>query len=296
MHLVGKVVPAAVNLRDTLFGGVADLRRMPRDPVAEHPAGAVLYRYRPVRGAPDIGGTPVLLVPPLGAPDFAYDLRRGCSLVEHLLDGGRVVYLVDYGNITFADRRRGMEDWVDDVVPWAARGTGGRVHLVAWSLGGIFALLAVAAAAQAGDRLPVDTVTAIGSPIDISAVPLVAPLRPLAVATGGRGLSLALPGDRRDPRAAGQCGVPAHGGGPARDEAAHRALPDRRPRRSGPDRGRRPPDGQHARLPGPGVRPDLPPDAAQQRPRRRHAGAAAARTSRCPRSTCRCSSWRAATT
>ena len=190
MTVVGRILPAAVNLHDTLFGRVADLRRMPRDPVAEHPAGAVLYRYRPVQGAPDFGGTPVLLVPPLGAPDFAYDLRRGCSLVEHLLHGGRVVYLVDYGNITFADRRRGMEDWVDDVVPWAARGTGGRVHLVAWSLGGIFALLAVAGAAQAGDRLPVDTVTAIASPIDISAVPLVAPLRPLAVATGGRGLSL----------------------------------------------------------------------------------------------------------
>ena len=80
---------------------------------------------------------------------------------------------------------------MDDVVPWAARGGRRRaVHLVAWSLGGIFALLAVAGAAQAGDRLPVDTVTAIGSPIDISAVPLVAPLRPLAAATGGRGLSL----------------------------------------------------------------------------------------------------------
>ena len=54
----------------------------------------------------------------------AYDLRRGCSLVEHLLGEGRVVYLVDYGTCTFADRRRGMEDWVDDVVPWAARGSG----------------------------------------------------------------------------------------------------------------------------------------------------------------------------
>lgn len=184
------IFDAAVNLRDTLAGGVADLRRMPRDPVAEHAGGAVLYRYRPVPGAPEIGGAPVLLVPPLGAPDFAYDLRRGCSLVEHLLGGGRVVHLVDYADITFADRRLGMEHWVEDVVPWAARAVGARVHLVAWSLGGIFALLAVAGAAEAEDRLPVDTVTAIGSPIDISAVPLVAPLRPLAAVTGGRGLSL----------------------------------------------------------------------------------------------------------
>jgi polyhydroxyalkanoate synthase len=188
-----KIVDAAVNLRDMLAGGVADLRRMPRDPVAEHPNGAVRHRYHPVPRAADVAGAPVLLVPPLGAPDFAYDLRRGCSLVEHLLGEGRAVYLVDYGDMSFADRRRGMEDWVDDVVPWAARRSAvpaRDVHLVGWSLGGIFALLAVAAAVQAGDPLPVRTVTAIASPIDISAVPLVAPLRPLAAVTGGHGLSV----------------------------------------------------------------------------------------------------------
>jgi polyhydroxyalkanoate synthase subunit PhaC len=174
------------NAWDLSHGGVADLRRMPRDVVAD--CGAVLYRYRPTPGAPDVGGPPVLLVPPLGAPDFAYDLRRGCSLVEHLLGEGRTVYLVDYGPIRFADRALGMEHWVDEVVPWAIRESG-RPHVVAWSLGGIFALLAVAAAADAGEPLPVVSLTVIGSPIDISAVPLVAPLRPLAAATGGRGLS-----------------------------------------------------------------------------------------------------------
>jgi polyhydroxyalkanoate synthase subunit PhaC len=191
---------AVVNLRDKVGGGVADLRRMPRDVVAEGAGlgGAVLHRYRPTPGAPEVGGAPVLLVPPLGAPDFAYDLRRGCSLVEHLLGEGRTVYLVDYGNMAFAQRGRGMEHWVDEVVPWAVRETvddtadagPAALHLLGWSLGGIFALLAVAAAADAGHPLPVASLTAIGSPVDISAVPLVAPLRPLAAVTGGRGLSL----------------------------------------------------------------------------------------------------------
>lgn len=180
---------AAGNLAGKLRGGVADLRRMPRDAIAEH--GAVLYRYRPDVSAPHVGGAPVLLVPPLGAPDFAYDLRRGCSLVEHLLAEGRTVYLVDYGPIHFAERGLGMEHWVDEVVPWAVRETvaharTGGVHLLGWSLGGIFAMLAVAAARA---RLPVASLTVIGSPVDIAAVPLVAPLRPLAAATGGRGLS-----------------------------------------------------------------------------------------------------------
>jgi polyhydroxyalkanoate synthase subunit PhaC len=193
------LVAAASNVTRKLRGGVADLRRMPRERIVVREADAgrearsVLYRYRPVDGVEAVPGPPVLLVPPLGAPDFAYDLRRGCSLVEHLLGQGRTVYLVDYGGMSFADRRRGMEHWVDGVVPWAVRESSGHagspVHLVAWSLGGIFCLLALAAAVEAGEPLPAASLTAVASPIDISAVPLVAPLRPVAAVTGGRGLS-----------------------------------------------------------------------------------------------------------
>jgi polyhydroxyalkanoate synthase len=183
---------AAANLVGMARGGVADLRRMPRELVDDGPRGA-LYRYLPVPGVAPAHGEPVLLVPPLGAPDFAYDLRRGCSLVEHLLAEGRPVYLVDHGPKSFAARGLGMEHWVDDVVPWAARLTaedaGPDVHLVGWSIAGIFTALAVAAGAQAGQPLPVRTLTMIGSPVDVSAVPFVAPLRPLAMVAGGRGLS-----------------------------------------------------------------------------------------------------------
>ncbi|WP_214367880.1 alpha/beta fold hydrolase [Pseudonocardia sp. H11422] len=197
-----RLTSAAVNLRDKVIRrGIADLTRMPRTAIAAGPHGT-LYRYLPLPADPDhpadpagpaVHGRPVLLVPPLGAPGSAYDLRRGCSLVEHLLQAGRTVYLIDYRPISFAERGLGMEHWVDDVVPDAIRrvaaDAGSGVHLVAWSLGGIFALLTVAAAVEAGEPLPVHTITAIGSPVDISAVPLVAPLRPLAAVTGGRGLS-----------------------------------------------------------------------------------------------------------
>jgi len=188
---------AVANLRDLLAGrAVADLRRMPREPVRTRLPTGTLYRYRPPDGVPAVG-RPVLLVPPLGPPDFAYDLRRGCSVVEHLLRTGRPVYLVDLGPISFADRRLGMEHWVDEVVPAAVRGTcadaGGSdgVHLVGWSLAGVFCLLAVAAAASdpGGTALPVRTVTAVASPVDIAAVPLVAPLRPLAAVAGGQALA-----------------------------------------------------------------------------------------------------------
>ena len=184
------VAAALGNVLDKVVrGGVADLTRMPRDPVVGSPE-AVLHRYRPLPGVALLDAPPVLLVPPLGAPDFAYDLRRGCSLVEHLLRAGRTVLLVDYGPKTFADRRLGMEHWVDGIVPEAVHDacahTGApAVDLVGWSLGGLFCLLTTAA----HPGLPVHTLTAIGSPVDIAAVPLVAPLRPLAALTGGHGLS-----------------------------------------------------------------------------------------------------------
>ena len=136
----------------------------------------------------------MLLVPPLAAPAFCFDLRRGCSLAEHLLRGGPPTYLVDYGEIEFSDRTLGLEHWVDDVDPEAIRAVsadaGGRpVRLVGWCLGGILALLA-----HAGDpTLPVDAVALVASPFDFSRVPLVAPLRPIAAVTRGRGDHAALP-------------------------------------------------------------------------------------------------------
>src|SRR5882757_2444571 len=186
MDLLG----AAANVRDRAVAGhLADLRRMPREVIDSAPS-ATLYRYLPPDGAasePDPDRPPVLLVPPLGAPDFAYDLRRGCSLVEHLLRAGREVYLVDYGAISFGNRGLGIEFWVENVVPRSVHRVSGHsgglpVHVVGWCLGGIFALLTAADRAN----LPAHTVTAVASPFDVTAVPLVAPLRPLAAITGGR--------------------------------------------------------------------------------------------------------------
>jgi polyhydroxyalkanoate synthase len=174
---------AGTNLRDKLtHGRLADLRRMPSSIVDDTPL-RVVHRYLPTVAA--AGSRPVLLVPPLAAPAFAFDLRRGGSLVEHLVAAGRPTYLVDYGPIRVEDTALGLEFWVDDVLPHAiravAKDAGDDVALVGWCLGGIFSLLATAA----GPDLPVRSVTAIASPFDISAVPLVAPLRPLAAIAGG---------------------------------------------------------------------------------------------------------------
>ena len=189
MDLIPKpdqVVSAAANVaHKMLYGGLADLRPMPRTLIDEGVLREV-YHYRPRASAKE-HGDPVLLVTPLAAPALCFDLRRGCSLVEHLVDGGRPTYLVEYGQVSFANRRLGMEHWVDEVVPTTveevSRHSGGRpVHVVGWSLGGIFALLAAA------DRpdLPIASLTCVGVPVDVTQVPLVAPFRPFLGIAGER--------------------------------------------------------------------------------------------------------------
>ena len=183
-----QVVSAAGNLAHKVFyGGLADLRPMPRTLIDEGTLREV-YHYRPVAKVRE-QGDPVLLVTPLAAPATCYDLRRDCSLVEHFVRAGRPTYLVEYGEVSFRDRNLGMELWIEEVVPTAIREAsahaGGRpVHVIGWSLGGIFALLAAAA----DHDLPIATLTVVGSPVDVSQVPLVAPLRPLLNLGNGSGL------------------------------------------------------------------------------------------------------------
>jgi polyhydroxyalkanoate synthase len=182
MDLIPKpdqVVSAASNVAHTvLYGGLADLRKMPRTLIDDGTLRE-LYHYRPV-GKVKQDGDPVLLVMPLAAPSSCFDLRRGCSLVEHLVAEGRPTYLVEYGEVSFKDRNLGLEHWIDEVIPAAIRETsahaGGRpVHVVGWSLGGVFAVLT---AADQTD-LPIASLSLLGTPFDVSKVPMIAPLRPL---------------------------------------------------------------------------------------------------------------------
>ena len=190
MDLIPKpdqVVSAASNVAHMmLYGGLADLRPMPRTLIDEGELRE-LYHYRPAAKVRE-QGDPVLLVTPLAAPALCFDLRRGCSLVEHLVGTGRPTYLVEYGQVSFRNRSLGMEHWIDDVVPAAIREAsahaGGRpVHVVGWCLGGIFALLTAAD----DPSLPIASVTALGTPFDVRQVPLVAPLRPLLNFSDGGG-------------------------------------------------------------------------------------------------------------
>ncbi|MEA2347050.1 MAG: poly[(R)-3-hydroxyalkanoate] polymerase subunit PhaC [Thermoleophilaceae bacterium] len=176
---------SAVNAYDMYLGpGLADLTPMSSSILAEAPQ-RTLRRYRPTRRVrPDRPA--VLLVPPLAAPANCFDLRRGCSMVEHFVGMGYPTYLVDYGPIHYENRDLGLEHWTDEVIPEAikqvSRDTGGRpVQPVGWCLGGIMTLLAVAA----DPELPVASVAMVASPFDFTQVRMMAPVRRLAKLTGG---------------------------------------------------------------------------------------------------------------
>jgi polyhydroxyalkanoate synthase len=179
------VTTAAGNIAEwTTKRRLADLTPLPSEVLHSAPQTTV-SRYAATRKGATSRPT-ILLVPPLAAPATCFDLRRGCSLAEHLVARGHPTYLLDYGTIAFADRRLGLEHWVDKVIPdavdVAARDAGTDIHIVAWCLGGIMSLLTQAIRPD----LPIASITAIASPFDVSQVPLIAPFRPIAIRTGGR--------------------------------------------------------------------------------------------------------------
>jgi len=184
---IERVVDSAANAWDMLplvGHGLAEKHNTP-SAIIDHGPQRKVHRYRLPRRPQ--AHSPVLLVPPLAAPASCFDLRRGCSVAEHLIALGRPTYLVDYGPIGWSDRALGLEHWVEDVIPNAidavSDDAGGQpVQLVGWCLGGIMSLLAVAGHAQ----LNVSSVALIASPFDFTRVRMMQPIRQLAELTEGR--------------------------------------------------------------------------------------------------------------
>jgi polyhydroxyalkanoate synthase subunit PhaC len=143
----------------------AEIGRTPKDVVWTH-RETTLYRYRSSQRTQPI---PVLLVFALiNRPDI-FDLTAGNSFVEHLLEQGYDVFLLDWGAPDEADGDLGLEYYVCDALPWAIRETlrasgEEEVSLLGWCIGGT--LCAMHAALEPGS--PARNLALLTTPIDTS--------------------------------------------------------------------------------------------------------------------------------
>jgi polyhydroxyalkanoate synthase len=140
----------------------APLGQTPRDVVWTH-RSATLYRYRSEQRSHAI---PLLLVFALINRPEVFDLRPGCSLVEHLLGEGFDVFLLDWGVPGEEDADQGLEHYVCDVLPSAMRETlratgEEELTLVGWCMGGT--LCAIHAALD--QRSPARNLVLLTTPI-----------------------------------------------------------------------------------------------------------------------------------
>ncbi|TIC81956.1 alpha/beta fold hydrolase [Nocardioides sp. GY 10127] len=159
--------------------GLADLRAHDAAVLAATPEGGIVSRYE---GGATSTGAPVVLVAPPGASARVYDLRRGCSLVGHLLDGGRATFLVELPEpwdtgVPLTERLTAVLGCLPTAAVASSTGT---VHLLGWGLGGALAVLAAAA-----DPDRVASVTTLGTPWSLEHVPLSVPPRPILAASEG---------------------------------------------------------------------------------------------------------------
>jgi polyhydroxyalkanoate synthase subunit PhaC len=197
--LLGRLRTQLGNLRALTVGGGIRPEVRTEHVVLHSGSHRELRRYGDLSSllrAREHGRTPVLLVPPLAAPATCYDLGPAHSLVGHLLDTGRIPYVVDYGEMTRADRNIGFEDFIYDIIPQAIDRVlidydgrpGTEVDVIAWSLGGTVSFLSLAAHPD----LPVRSITAVGTPLNYALVPPYPVVRTLTAPTGGRAVTAVL--------------------------------------------------------------------------------------------------------
>ena len=123
-----------------------------------------LWRYRSDRVSVS---PPLLIVYSLFNRSYILDLQPGNSFVEHLLNAGFDVYMLDWGIPDERDARNTLDDYIDDYLPAAVERVGqvaddDQVNMLGYCFGGV---LSVLYAARYHDA-PLWSLTALTTPAD----------------------------------------------------------------------------------------------------------------------------------
>jgi polyhydroxyalkanoate synthase len=112
-------------------------------------------------------GPPVLLVPSVVSRSYVFDLHRGNSFVERLLEAGFAVYLVDWGIAGPDESSNVLETYVDDLLPDVTAAVcddagSDDITLLGYCFSGMLTLLYVAGHPDA----PVRSLVTLAPPVD----------------------------------------------------------------------------------------------------------------------------------
>lgn len=112
-------------------------------------------------------GTPIFLVPSVVSRSYVFDLHRGNSFVERLLEAGFAVYLVDWGIAGREEAGNVLETYVDDHLPDLAAAVcedagADSLTMVGYCFAGMFTMLYAAGHPDA----PLRNLVALAPPVD----------------------------------------------------------------------------------------------------------------------------------
>lgn len=128
-----------------------------------------LWRYDTEPGAVRYA-PPILLVPSVVSRNYVFDLHRGNSFVERLLEHGFAVYIVEWGIAGPEESSNTLETYIDDLLPKLTRAAcedsgSEEVTMLGYCFAGLLTLLYLAGHPDA----PVRSLVTLAPPIDYSA-------------------------------------------------------------------------------------------------------------------------------
>jgi polyhydroxyalkanoate synthase len=144
--------PGVLNRLSTMFDNLVKVTTT-KAPIGQTPRQkvwtlnkAALYRYTPVVPPEERHGVPLLLIFALMNRSSILDLRPGNSFVEHMLQKGYDVYLLDWGAPGPEDAGMGLADYVLEYIPRAVRklksvSGSDTFNLLGWCIGAMLSTL-----------------------------------------------------------------------------------------------------------------------------------------------------------